>query len=101
MKLRGRVCSIMLLFVLALGLSGCTSVSKSAPAHKGNLIRTDRVVVLPLFCTTTRVYSTGVQKNGSVLLFVNWSVWKDASECEPAQADEDASSQPPREASAD
>lgn len=100
MKFRGRVCSIMFLFVLAFALSGCTSISRSAPAHKGDLIRTDHVVVLPLFCTTTEVYSMGVQKNGNVLLFVNWSVWQDKPQpC--AQVAEETPSQPPSEAVTD
>jgi len=98
---RGRlIFSLAVIFLFAILLSGCTTVTRSAPSDKGQLLRTDRIVVLPLFSVTEKTYSNGVQKYGNVLLFINWRVWKDKAQ--PAATLEVAApTDAPRETAAD
>lgn len=64
------------IFLAALFVSGCTSVTSTSHADRGKLIRTDHVSVWPLFTAEKSFYDNGTSSQGSAVLIVNWNVWK-------------------------
>ncbi len=80
------------IFLAALLFSGCTSVTSTSHADRGNLIRTDNVSVWPLFRAEKSFYDNGTFSQGSAIVIVRWDVWKQkkGSDAEAATCDIEA-----------
>ena len=68
---------IVCAFVAAL-LCGCANIHTSTAGERGERVKDSEFSLWPLVSAERTVYTNGVQQDGNVLCFIQWSTWHGA-----------------------